>query len=841
MKRLAIALAVLIFVGISAFVGVSYYLSTQEDFLSEQIVAELQPYFLTPIQVDQVELSIWKRFPDISVALLQLQVAGSETSAAKKPNQVQAPLLQLERLYLEFNAFDFLKGDYELKEIRLEQGNLHIVDAENSSGNYSIFNPKHQSDSSTLELNLKKIQLHEVSVSYFSGKSFKTTAHVERLKLSLRANSDTITFAGKAQLTDALVWSETGYEVNEKRVNLSSYGRFSPNELSIVLESIQWGTMQLSGKIERRSDDQELMGDIQLSETSSTALMPLLPSSARKNLGQYQARASVSGSFAFKMLSEKLSYSADISLNKLEFLLPEQGFGLKKGDARLTVANKSPKEVTIQVEQFKGESAAGGTIGLNGVLSIQSALRFDVTLETNLTPEDLSGWIPSLDLNFEELSSNLHLKHPGWNTEKESKVNLAALEVDGAVQLLSYHLPDYQLKGNELTFQLNPGFISLPKSMVEFKGTPVQVDDFRLSNYREGFQGKTYELAGTIHSKKIDLTSLFPESDLSTDSSDNHPIRLPSNLLSRIEIRIDSLDYDKVRLTDLYLDAGTSYRKIHIHSMKANGFRGSMSGRGLVKQGPNLGMEGTISLQLDQVDLHEALYRSNNFGQTFITHSNLLGELSATIDYAFQASPEHPFNPIKPVVRATLNLHEGELFDFEPLVTLSRFIDLEELMHIRFSQIRTEIYYENETLQLPTTLIESSLSDFYLSGQYRESGEVDFRIDLYLSKLLSKKKRKLKASEQGSHAERHGRRHVYLRAKGPSDAVRIEFDPDGKEFFSATRPQAPPPLKQEEIMQEEAAGKEATKPVSIKDVFRRTEETPSDTTASKSKHRIEWE
>ncbi len=836
MKRLAIALAVLIFVGISALVGVSYYLSTQEDFLSEQIVAELQPYFLKPIQVDQVELSIWKRFPDISVALLQLQVAGSETSAAVMSQQEQEPLLQLERLYLEFNAFNFLKGNYELKEIRLEQGNLHLVDDENSSGNYSIFNPQHQSDSSTLELNLKKIQLHEVNVSYLSGKSIEITTQVERLKLSLRVNSDTITFAGKAQLTDASVWNETGYVVNEKRVNLSSYGRFSPNELSIVLESIHWGTMQLSGKLERRSDSEELLGSIQLSETPSTALMPLLPSSARKNLEQYQVRAGVSGSFAFKMLLEKLSYSADISLNKLEFLLPEQEFGLKKGNARLTVANNTPKEVTIQLEQFKGESTEGGTIGLNGVFSIQSALRFDAVLEANLTPEDLSGWIPSLDLNFEELSSNLHLKHPGWNTEKESKVNLAALEIDGTVKLLSYHLPDYQLKGSELTFLLKPGFISLPTSMVEFKRTPIQLEDFRLSNYREGFQGKTYELAGTIHSKKIDLATLFPESDLSTDSSDNHPIRLPTNLLSRIEIRIDSLDYDKVHLTDLYLDAGTSYRKIHIHSMEANGFRGSMSGKGLVKQGSNLGMEGTISFQLDQVDLHEVLYRSNNFGQTFITHSNLLGELSARIDYAFQASPEHPFNPLNPVVKATLNLHEGELFDFEPLVTLSRFIDLEELMHIRFSQIRTEIYYENETLQLPTTLIESSLSDFYISGQYRESGEVDFRIDLYLSKLLSKKKRKLHASEQGSHAERHGRRHVYLRAKGPSDAIRIEFDPDGKEFFSATRPQATPPLKQEE-----AAGKEAKKPVSIKDVFRRNEDTPSDTTASKSKHRIEWE
>jgi hypothetical protein len=126
-----------------------------------------------------------------------------------------------------------------------------------------------------------------------------------------------------------------------------------------------------------------------------------------------------------------------------------------------------------------------------------------------------------------------------------------------------------------------------------------------------------------------------------------------------------------------------------------------------------------------------------------------------------------------------LLVEKGELIDFKPLLSLSRFVQVDELRHVRFQDLQSNINISDRVVTIPKTTIRNSALNLEAWGTHSFDNQIDYHIQLLISELLAKK-RKNKDSEFGPVAnDPENRRMAHIRMKGPIDDPTITYDRQG--------------------------------------------------------------
>jgi hypothetical protein len=133
----------------------------------------------------------------------------------------------------------------------------------------------------------------------------------------------------------------------------------------------------------------------------------------------------------------------------------------------------------------------------------------------------------------------------------------------------------------------------------------------------------------------------------------------------------------------------------------------------------------------------------------------------------------------KLVADSKVEIRNGELIGFEPMLGLSRFIDVSELQHIRFSTLKNEIFIRNQVITIPQMDINSSAFNISGSGTHRFDGHFDYRMRVLLSDVLYGRARRAKPENQEFgivEDDGLGRTSLYLLVSGTSDNYRVSYD-----------------------------------------------------------------
>src|SRR5690606_27430116 len=98
-----------------------------------------------------------------------------------------------------------------------------------------------------------------------------------------------------------------------------------------------------------------------------------------------------------------------------------------------------------------------------------------------------------------------------------------------------------------------------------------------------------------------------------------------------------------------------------------------------------------------------------------------------------------------PLLKAQGNIlvENGELINFQPMLALSRFIDVKDLQHLRFSTIENKIEIKNQMVYIPGMDIQSNALNLTLSGTHQFNNIIDYRIRMLLSDLLYRNSKRL--------------------------------------------------------------------------------------------------
>ena len=126
-----------------------------------------------------------------------------------------------------------------------------------------------------------------------------------------------------------------------------------------------------------------------------------------------------------------------------------------------------------------------------------------------------------------------------------------------------------------------------------------------------------------------------------------------------------------------------------------------------------------------------------------------------------------------------LSLDRGELIDFKPLLSLSKFVDVQDLQRIKFSNLKSNIEIKDKTIFLPSTSIKNSALNIIFWGTHTFDNDISYHIELLISELLSKK-RKNKDEEFGPvENDPDNKRSAFVLMTGTVDKPVIKYDRKG--------------------------------------------------------------
>lgn len=155
-------------------------------------------------------------------------------------------------------------------------------------------------------------------------------------------------------------------------------------------------------------------------------------------------------------------------------------------------------------------------------------------------------------------------------------------------------------------------------------------------------------------------------------------------------------------------------------------------------------------LQMEHIDLDKMLFKFENFGQDNIVSDNIHGEVSADITGNIRIYPDLVPDLDQSEIHMDVEIYNGRLENYEPVLMLSDYMGDKNLSSIRFDTLQNHMDITNGVITIPNMTIESTLGHYELSGEQSMLGALDYYIRIpwkivkqaTLYKLFGKKNRK---------------------------------------------------------------------------------------------------
>ncbi|WP_341836585.1 AsmA-like C-terminal region-containing protein [Chitinophaga pollutisoli] len=188
-KRVFRVLIITVAVFLLLIAAAAIVLFTQQQRITAMAVAELNKQFKGELSVGSSNITLFKNFPNISIALHDVRFFPDKSRRGQ-------PLYEVEHLYVGFSLPGLLSGKYHVRRLFLKGGYVELVRERN--GNFNIVEAKTvqpsspstpTSDSAALDIDLRKMVIRDLRIAYLDKASGQRIAsQIDKLTASFKNN-----------------------------------------------------------------------------------------------------------------------------------------------------------------------------------------------------------------------------------------------------------------------------------------------------------------------------------------------------------------------------------------------------------------------------------------------------------------------------------------------------------------------------------------------------------------------------------------------------------------------------------------------------------------------------
>ena len=752
-----------------------------QDEVKEVLLQEINKHLKAEVKIDpkNIDLTILKSFPDCSMEFNNILML--EALQIKKRDT----LLFAEKLSLHFSISDLWNKKYNIKKITLKNALAKPGLTKSGKPNYIFWEEakaEENNKNDSINFNLNLIRLENCHVVYRDKQHiFKTDVLIKELRFKGNFSDAEYDMSSKGKILINQIAANKKTFLKSKNCNLDIELKVNGNNYLLEKTSFSLNNMlfNLTGNFIYGDSLQKVNVNYVASNLDIAAVLSLLPEEQKQKANDYKS----AGDFYTK---GSFNYT-----NKDDFKLVSE-FGIKNG------------EVT-----YKPTTAIAKNINVDGKLVYSNATsKVDLTnVHLKLNNDELKGSFSIVDFSnpfihfLVDANTNLENLQNFWPIDTLSKLK-GNLKINSEVEGLLSDLKDQtfstkvklnlsatvtnleaQFKGDENIFAIENCSITAKDREVDVmdlklkRGSSDLVLNAKIPGIFNYLSDKTAPLiiTGNLFSNYIKLEDFMLKYKSSEDKT--APL-IPKNIQFKLNAAILKFSYDKFEAQAVTGEIEIKNQKAIISDMKLSTMQGEAE---IDAYADNSGNKLDVVLQskIKNINVSNMFNQLNNFGQATLQEKNLKGFATATIEFSGSWSNglESDLNSVRSNIN--LSIDRGELIDFKPLLSLSKFVDIHDLQKIKFSNLQSVIQIKDQTIILPSTTIKNSALNIIFWGTHSFNNDINYHIELLISELLAKK-RKNKEEEFGPiENDPDNKRSAFILMTGTVDKPVIKYDRKG--------------------------------------------------------------
>lgn len=772
------------------------------------VLNEINYQLLVPLQVNgTIDFSLLQNFPFASVTLNDIEIKNKLDKGPKN-------LLKVKKLGLLFNMYGLLSNNIQISRINVSDGEFNLFVDAKGNADYEVLKPSTEKDTSAkksapLNLDIKKATVKNLKFTYQSeGKQEDVNLLIEKYTLSgnLKDNRfdlstkgtmmiELIRLSGSDYVTKKLFSSDIVIDVDQKTNNFKlSKGKIEINKNAFDVEGNFIGSKKntyVNFIAEANGKDIENL----------IALVPLKFKSRLEGAGGsggYNVKAKIVGNIRANINPDihvtAVLTKAKINIPALEKPLENvtaEGFyhmdSVGKDELLIKKFHSEfdgyPQDFTLHLTNLSNPDFVFNADGVADLHALR-ILFADSTLRAHGQVEFKKFHIAASKADFDD----------GNYSKIDASGNFTLKNVEIRYGGITYGSINGSLNYSDADISINGLTVTLLKTTAKFDGRITNIIGYALSqnNRTSNIVDQPLGINGTLAVKDLNVSRIIAGFTKSSQSLKAAAAAKPDaqakeavdprdvfNMKGHLNISIDRFTYNKIVLDNLNADLGISPYRLDINSLTTNAMGGSVADTSYIAFTADRNMIFTLGLHIDKVDLPTLFKQCDNFSQTTLTDKNLKGRLIADVDLKTVWKNYTDINLDKLEGAVNCSVLHGELNNFEPLRAASKFIKMDDLNHIVFSDLTNQLTIKDKVINIPLMEVQSSALNLIMAGTHTLSNQIDYKIKVNLRKLLAAKFGRKKDDDAYIEENPYEGINLYLSIEGDIANPKIKLDRKG--------------------------------------------------------------
>ena len=699
-----------------------------------------------------VDISFFRSFPKVSLALENLQIIGDNEFA-------NDTLIAAKAINVSLDIMSVVKGsDFKIYSISVDEPRIHALVLKDGSANWDIAKEDDAAPQATTEekpftLNLQHYAINNGYIFYDDATSNMRSEIInlnhegngdfsaDLFTLFTKTSADAVSFSygGIPYLSKAITAMDADIIVDNKIAKYSfQKGAITLNELVLATE----GFFQL---VNDSTYGMDIKFDAPATDFKNIlSLVPAIYKNDFKNIktsGKAVFNGFVKGTYSE---NEMPAYNVDLAIQDGFFQYPDLPLPVK--NINLTMNVKNPDGVTDHtvVDIPKAH------IDLDN-----EPFDFRLLLKTPVSDMFIDAAAKGkLDLSkvsqFTKLEKGTRLSGlmiADINIQgKMSAIEQQRYEQFNAAGILSlkdflYASKDYPegVSLNSLLMTFNPKNVTVSNVEGQYMKTNFSADG--TINNLLGYVLKDQTLDGTF-SMKADQVNLDDWMGVSTDTvsgtaEESKPFLVPSNIQFVVNTSIDKVHYDRLDLHNLSGSLRMVDETVHINNVQANALDGTMAISGSYSTKDNK-LKPSISLTYDVkgLDVQKTFYAFNTLQKIMPVGKFISGKLSSKLSFTGQLGDNMMPDLNSLTGAGNLLLIEGFLKKFAPVDKLAQNLNIKELETISLRDVKNHIQFTNGKVLVKPFTIKAKEIDMEIGGMHGLDQSMDYIVNLKLPRSM---------------------------------------------------------------------------------------------------------
>lgn len=757
-----------------------------QDEIKNLAVAELNKQLNTPIKVGKIEFSLFEHFPFAAISFPEVEMKESN-------NNHQNNLVKAKDISLLFNVWDLVNKNYHIKKLYLEDAQINIVIDSLGNPNYSIWKSS-QNTNESFSFSIDKISLKNSSIHFkdlqnnkkfnllvadgevngnFNEKEFELTADLETQLENISFNGKNYIKNKKAKIATALF------------INLNK-SQFDLKNLHVELPEI---TLDSKGSIQYAATNKTIKLTVQGSEMSIQSFISLLPAAQQAALKEYNSN----GDFFFDAnitgeIGPKKAPSIRINAGVKNGTFIIQSDKIKKQkieNIELNIRFNNGKSYSLQsaeliVDKLNG-TLDGKKINISATVKNFETPHIQLNLAFAANLNKFAEIFPDSKVEFENGELQMNASFDGLWSDFKAANNIERTNAKGVVQISNAGL---QLPNSSLNCKNINGSFAFEKNDLKINQLTAQIggSDMAINGYFRNllgfllFPNQALQIDASIKSNQLNLGELL-SSTPTNNSNSEYLIQINPRLDCNLNLDVTNLIFNKFKAKQLGGKLNIQHQQMQTDFLSFEAQDGLVFAKIILDAKNKEQIKIDADVNLKKINLTKFFYEFDEFGLEIIQSKNLKGLATASIKVHTIWDKYLAPNINAITAEGPILIENGELINFEPMLALSKYIDVNELKNLKFASLENTLSIKNSVVYIPNMHIQSNALNLDLAGTHNFENIIDYQLKILLSDILKKKSKKL-GDEQFGELEDDGRGKTVLYIKMYGDAENPKFGID---------------------------------------------------------------